>query len=246
MRQRLSRAVAGGLLLVGVGLAVGLATSTATTRQGVNFEVTTYRIPLYAKGIDFFHRHFQYELLARQITRGLPSDRERVLAVYEWTRRRVRTRPRGFPIVDDHVLDIIIRGYGEADQMADVFTTLSTYAGVPAFWRSVHPPSGRGADLVLAFASIDGRWAVFDVVHGYVFTRADGTLASVEELAADPALVSATAGETRMSERPYAAYLASAVPLEVPRPLRAELQKPWSRLWHEVRRRLNLVRAHEA
>ena len=63
------------------------------------------------------------------------GSRTRVLAVFDWTARRIQPTPEGWPVVDDHILNIIIRGYGMTDQRADVFATLTTYAGVPAFWQ---------------------------------------------------------------------------------------------------------------
>jgi len=123
--------LAGGVTLLLLAGAVGISTSTVTTRQGKDFQVSTREIPVYVKVLDFLHRHYKYEALAKQITRGLSTDQERVLTAFDWTSRNIRQTPEGWPVVDDHILNIIILGQGLDDQMADVFTTLSTYAGVP-------------------------------------------------------------------------------------------------------------------
>lgn len=221
------------LLLLGVG--VGITTSTSTTRRGVDFQVSTQEIPLYRKALDFFRRHYQYQALTQEITRNLTSDRERALAVFDWTRRNIRRTPEGWTVVDDHVLNIIIRGHGLNDQMTDVFTTLSTYAGVPAFWR-VLKPSDFEKELVLSFARIEGKWAVFDVANGLIFRNERGDLASVEEIAASPGLVERTAGPLRYRGIPYHRYFEGFVPPKVPDVLRAETQMPWPRLGFEARR----------
>ena len=222
--------LASGCLLLG---GVGLATMPATTRQGVNFQVSVRSVPLYVKAVAFLHRHFQCALLAGQITQGRGSDLARALAVFEWTRQHIRPTPAGWPVVDDHILDIIIRGYGLDDQMADVFTMLATYAGVPAFWRVAKVSGGR---LVLAFARVDGRWTVWDVAHGLAFREADGRLADVHALIADPALVRATAGSLAPDGVPYDRYVAQLQPFQAPAMLRAEQQMLWPRVWFEVRR----------
>ncbi|MBI3321166.1 MAG: transglutaminase domain-containing protein [Candidatus Omnitrophica bacterium] len=216
--------------------AMGLVTSTTTTKQGVNYLVSSRPLPLYVKALDFLHRHSQYRLLANEITQGLATDRERALAVFEWTRRHIRPTPPDWVVVDDHVLHIIIRGHGLDDQMADVFTTLSTYAGVPAFWRFVKEPASR-VELVLSFAKMDGRWAVFDVWRGLIFRNSQGEFCTPEELAADPALVSQTVGSLNPGSASYVTYVSSLAPFTAPEPLRAELQMPWPRLVYAVRER---------
>lgn len=229
-------ALAGGVstvLLLFVG--VWIFTLPVSTHQGVNFQVSTREIPLYVKALSFLYRHYQYGTLAEEITRGLSSERERVLAVFEWTRQNIRRTPEGWTVVDDHILNIVIRGHGLSDQMADVFTTLSTYAGIPAFWQNLRL-SGSGKKLVLSFAKVEERWVVFDVANGLIFRNEQGDLASVEEIAADPGLVERTAGSLRHRGILYQRYFEGFMPPRVPDVLRAEKQMPWSRLTFEVRR----------
>jgi len=243
-RGHKSLILGGGIALCLIAGGVGFATAPTVTKQGVNYRVSKRAIPRYVKAIDFLHRHEQYTLLASEITKNLSTDRERVLAVFEWTRQHIQKTPADWPVVDDHIWHIIVRGHGLDDQMADVFTTLTTYAGVPAFWRGLRPEGTTGG-VVLSFAWVDQRWRAFDVARGLIFRDANGELASVEELAAQPELVAATAGDLRPGGLAYHAYVAAVVPLEIPDPLRAELQMPGVRLWHETRRALGLVKQQE-
>ena len=223
--------------LVLAGLAGGalwtLAMAPVTTRQQVDYQPSVKQVPLYAKAIAFLHRHIEYGLLAREITQGLRSERERALAVFEWTRTHIRPTPKGWPIVDDHVLHIIIRGHGAADQQADVFTTLARYAGLPAFWRQ-----GR---VVFSFVRVDGRWAMFDVANGLAFADASGALIEVEELLRRPELVQAVAGPRSIGGIPYSGHVEALRPFRVPEVLRAEQQMPWPRLVFELRRALMMA-----
>lgn len=228
--SRARRLLAGAAVCAAV---IAVAHVPVTTRQGVNFEVSTHRLPLYLKALQFVERSAQYQQIADEITRGAASDTERVLRVFDWTKRQIRETPEGWPIVDDHILHIIIRGHGVNDQQADVFATLSTYAGVPAFWTKVRPGPSRPG-LLLSFARVDGRWRVFDVYNGFVFRTASGDLATLDEAAAHPELLPVGARAIAASGVPYSDLMTQVVMPSVPRPLRAEMQMPSARLWHEL------------
>ena len=212
-----------------------IANLPVTTRQGVNYEITEHRLPLYLKTFEFLDRNAQYGQLATEITRDATSDRARLLAVFAWTARRIRPIPAGWPVVDDHILNIIIRGYGTTDQRADVFATLLTYAGVPAFYEKVKAP-GTEDGVILTFVHLEGRWVVVDVANGFVFETKSGELATVEDLAANRALLPPEAGTLTIGATPYTRILHQLRMPPVPRPLRAELQMPWPRLWHQTQR----------
>lgn len=228
-----------GRLLAGVGafslfvFALGLI--PVTTRQGVDFQVSEHRLPLYRKVFQFVDRDAAYADLARQIAGNAQTDEARVRAVFGWTLRRIQPQPEGWTIVDDHILNIIIRGYGANDQQADVFTTLTTYAGVPAFWAKVNVPGTR-AGAVLSFARVNDRWVVADVANRWLFERQDGALATLAELADGRAVLPPEAQALLISGTPYAELVRHAQMPAVPRPLRAELQMVWPRIWHQLRR----------
>ena len=206
-----------------------------TTKQGVNREVTTHRLPLYAKAFEFLDRHAQYVQLAREVVGASSTDEQRLLAAYEFTRRRIRNPPDDWPIVDDHILNIVIRGYGQNDQIADVCALLATYSGVPAFWSKI-TPGGTHDGVILTFARVDDRWVVLDVDNGFLFRHRDGRLATPAEVAADP--TTRPEGTTSMviGSTPYSRILDQLRMPPIPRPLRAELQMPWPRLWYETKR----------
>jgi transglutaminase-like putative cysteine protease len=147
------------LLVLGV---LALTMSTAVTRESVDTVIRAKPIPRYVKAIDFVHRHEHYGLLAAEITRGLSGDRARAGAILEWMRATIKDPPPGFPSVDDHVWDTIVRRYGSGDQQADVLTVLLTYAGIPAY-REREP---GGTTWGYACARINGEWLVVHIEHG--------------------------------------------------------------------------------
>jgi hypothetical protein len=205
----------------------------------VNAEVSTHRLPLYLKSLEFVERSAQYRHIAGEIGDGAMADTDRVVRVFEWTRRHIRQTPDDWPVVDDHILNIVIRGYGTNDQQADVFTTLASYAGVPAFWAKVPATPGQ-PHLLLSFARVDGRWRVFDVASGVAFRTGRGALATLDDIHADPALIPAEVRALPVGAQTYSDVMAHAAMPSVPHPLRAELQMPMPRLWHELRAAVHL------
>src|SRR5438132_5964216 len=220
--RRRYRAAALLIVVLAAGFAL-VANVRVGTKQGVNFEVSEHRLPLYLKTFEFLDRDAQYRQLANEITWGAASDQERSLAVFNWTARRIQPAPQGWPVVDDHILNIIIRGYGTSDQRADVFATLTTYAGVPAFWQKVRAP-GTEDGVILTFVRVDGRWVVTDIAHGFMFRNVRGELATAEDLSTSRAILPAAAGSIRIGSTPYSQLLKQLRTPPIPRPLRAELQ----------------------
>jgi hypothetical protein len=209
---------------------IGLANAPLTTLRGVNFVVSPHRLPAYVKAVDFVDRHVNYGRLADQITAAADSDAAKLQAVFEWTRANVRDTPNGFPIVDDHPWNIVVRGYGEPDQKSDVFTVLLSYAGVRAYWIAIGP----GPELMLSLALVDGRWRPVDVENGVVFKNG-GNLATVEDLAADRQLASRQGPASYEGVR-YGTYFERFRPPIAPDITRAEEQMPSARAWFEMRR----------
>ncbi len=207
----------------------------ASTRQGVNFQVRTVQIPLAVKGMDFLVRDWKYRAAAAEITAGQRSPDEKILAIYAWTREHIRRQPQEWPVIDDHILHIMIRGYGISDQMADVFTTLCAYAGVPAYWRLVRVSPNKGA-LVLSFARAERGWITLDLSNGVIFRDAAGALVPSAALPASPELVSRVVGDRTVDGVPYADYLNAIGDVTPPSPMRSELQMPGRRLVYELRR----------
>lgn len=204
------------------------------TRQGVDMIVTRREIPAYEKAFDFVQRDLKYRDLAGRITQGRRTHLERVMAVYEWTRQNIRDTPPGFPIVDDHIWHIVVRGYGVHDQKADVFATLAAYAGVRTFWTLLRAPTACRY-LPMSFAHVDGRWIVIDVVNGLTFENARNMPAAVDDIVGDRSIVARAAAGRQYRGVPYADYFENFCPAAVPRTLRAEKQMPVPRLLFEAR-----------
>ena len=203
------------LWLLLAGTLLGLMAWPATTRQGVNFKVTERHLPLILKGMDFLLRDYEYRRLAAEVTQGLSTDESKADALFRWTREHIRPTPPGWPVVDDHITHIIIRGYGTSDQRADVFATLATYAGVPSFWRVVLDREDR--HRVLTFVKIRDQWTIWEIEERTAFRDVENRLIPVEELA----------------KKPEWSMLAG---FKAPEILRAQAQMPGARLRFEILR----------
>ena len=167
-------------ILLAAALLIFLNISVAT-RQGLNYQVQIIRIPLYLKTLNFFDRHFNYKELVKRIVKDAETDEERAMKIFEWVHKNIREVPEGYPVIDDHVWNIIVRGYGVDDQFQDVFTTLCNYAKLDAFFYKVCPKN-RQKGKPLSFVKLKYRWSVFDVYNSVYFKDSKGQIASVEDL----------------------------------------------------------------
>ena len=226
--RRWRRVLAAALVL---GAIVAFANVPLTTLRGVNYVVTPYSLPFYAKTLDFLDRDVNYRRLAPQVTAGATTDAAKLRAVFDWTRANVRDTPQGFPVIDDHIWHIIVRGYGQDDQKADVFATLLTYAGVPAYWIFIGPRP----EMALSLVKVSGRWRVVDVANGVIFKTRDGQLATAEDLSADHGLA-AKQGPARYGDIPYARYFERFRAPIAPDITRAEMQMLWPRAWFGLKK----------
>ncbi|MFH1593964.1 MAG: hypothetical protein ABID09_04645 [Candidatus Omnitrophota bacterium] len=154
-----------------------------STRQGINQKVHTITLPLYLKVLNFFDRHYNYQLLVKQIVAPSDNERERVMKILIWINGNIRRVPDGYPVIDDHVWHIIVRGYGTNDQSQDVFSTLCNYAGLEAFYSLVGT-EGKKRTALLSFVKLDNRWSVFDAQYGVYFVNDHGEFASLDDIKA--------------------------------------------------------------
>jgi len=134
------------------------------TKQGVNGVVFIKIIPLYVKLCSFLDRDYQYKALARNITKGITGDIDKITAIYTWVIENIKRTPKDFSIIDDHVWSIVIRNYGTRGQMADLFTTLTGYKGYESFMHKLKLRTSEGpTSIILSFVKVDDTWYVFDV-----------------------------------------------------------------------------------
>lgn len=208
------------------------------SRQGINYEVTQHTLPLSLKLAGFVYRDMEYRHLARELTRGIYGDDAKVLRLYEWVRSHVAAGvPPGLPVVDDHVWNIIVRGYGDPDQLADVLATLCAYAGIPAELAMLGPPGGRMGHAI-AMVQLEGRWCPLDPFYGIVVRSADGHLMSREELLADPAPLRQAAHGLIIKGVEYSHFYAWLPEIGSSAELRPYRHMPVRRAWYALQRGL--------
>lgn len=232
------------LWVAGLIAIIVVLNTNVTTKQGINYEVRTLRIPLYLKILDFLDRHYNYVRLVELIADGAKADEERVMKIFEWTHKNIRRVPQGMPIMDDHVWYTIVRGYGVRDQSSDVFTTLCNYAGIDAIYNKIFTKD-HSSWVILSFAKVDKRWSVFDPYSGAYFKNKQGELASIEEIirgdwvkesidaaTQNPSFIS---GQSDIDYAVYLENLSSITGMVLRRP---NIQSPLKRLQYEIKKRL--------
>ena len=189
------------------GLVIVIGCWPTTTRFGVDYRWSSKTIPLYEKAVNFISRDVQTRRLAREISGGIPDARTRALTLFRWVGTNVRKTPAGFPVVDDHLWHVIVRGYGAPDQRTEAYSLLATYSGVPAASTALVKWVGdKPRGLMVAISEFEGRRWLFDVDNQLLFAHEDGALASLDELVAQPALVGRAAGGLAVNGIPYLQY----------------------------------------
>lgn len=220
---------------------LGLARWPVTTRVGVNYQWSERRIPLHEKVVNFFSRDLQTRRLVRETTAGASDEEEKLLRLFAWVTTAIRPTPEGFPVVDDHIFHIIVRGYGTEDQRTEAFVTLAGYAGFQASVARLQAPSGAAEGFVF-LALVKGRTKtyVFDVNNRMMFTDEHGRLADVEQLRRHPQLVIDAAQGLAIRGIPYQHYLQGLDHAKVFS--RAPAQQFWPRMRQELQQLLRVQR----
>ncbi|HLG71787.1 MAG TPA: transglutaminase domain-containing protein [Chloroflexota bacterium] len=224
-------------LAAAIGCLVAVANFPATTRIGINYQVSTRHIPLYQKAIAFVDRDIQMRAVAREATGNASAPEDELMALLRWTHDHVQPTPAGFPVVDDHPYYIVVRGYGEPDQAADVFSTLAAYDGIPAALLFSYD-AGHRAVYAFAAAEVNGAWSLFDVREERAFRDGDGRLLNLAALRQDPELLAHLSNPPNGDGLSYPTLIRDLQPL--PDVLRTDEQMPLRRLEIEVRKRTPL------
>ncbi len=248
MKNR-KRVVAASIVAALVLCAAITANLEVSIRQGIDGCAREIKMPLYVKGMEFLARHYEYGRIAKEVTQGCAGDEEKVLAILAWTHENIRKVPQGMPIIDDHILNIIIRGYGTSDQSQDVFTTLCAYSGIPAYWAMVFD-NARRVKYPISVVKLGGKWCPFDSYRGKYFKTRRGAIASTEDIAGDRSLVegkeiSENGEEITVEGVPYKEFFYNLHPRKEGRTLRPEKQMPLKRVFFEMKRMLQLEHDEE-
>lgn len=228
--------------IVAISVIIALLNISVTTRQGVNFKVRALKIPLYLKLLDFFDRHYNYKALAARVTSQATTDEQRVFNLFEWTYGNIRPQPKGFPVMDDHVWYIIVRGYGAGEQSSDVFTTLCNYAGFHATYAWIRS-SIKKDEIALCFVKVRDRWLVFDEYRGAYFRNKEGKFADVEDLKNGDYSAGYLAA-AMAADFDYKEYFENIVPIKYGNFTRGDKQSPLRRFAFEVGEWLKLNKKH--
>lgn len=221
------------LCILTISIAILLNVNVAM-RQGINYQWHTVKIPLYLKILDLFDRHYNYKQIVKRIINGTNKDEEKVLKIFEWTYENIRKATDDYPIIDDHVLNIIIRGYGVNDQMSDVFTVLCNYAGVDAFFTWVYSKDGNSR-IPLSYVQLNNKWHLFDPYIGNYFINRNGEFATINDLKTENWEIKGVSGLNRSISPDYTDYFNNLQEVVYAGMHRANIQSPFNRLFFEIK-----------
>ncbi len=167
--------------------AIFMLNTSVVTTQGINYQVHEINLPLYLKILDFVDRHYNYKNLVKNIIGDTKDEGAKAIKIFDWVTSNVQNNPKELPVIDDHPLNILIRGYGVQDQFEDIFTILCTYAGMEAYFRIFRNRSG--GVYYMSFVNIYGRWCPLSA-YGSAYASKNGAIASVDDILRDNKLLS--------------------------------------------------------
>ena len=198
--------------------------------QGVDGKVSRMTLPLYLKVLNFYDRHLNYKWLAKQITGHLDTKEDKILRLFHWTHETIKPQPKSLPVMDSHVWDVYVRGYGVSDNFHDLFTTLCNYIGADAFFITLYKDTG--GQINLSFVRIKRGWVVFDPHSGIYFRNNTGDLATIENIIEQDWHI-VKLSQTDISKVNYEQYIVENLPRIKKfssRLIRANTQSPINRL----------------
>src|SRR3989338_4742673 len=225
MKRKLSKILFLFLVLTGIFILLNLS---VTTRQGIDYKLSSIEIPLYLKTLDFFDRYYNLKELVKKIVKNTDSDEEKVMKIFAWTYSNIKKAPQGLPIVDDHIWYTIVRGYGVHDQFQDIFTTLCNISGIDAFFSEVYTEDRSGV-IILSLVKIQEKWYAFDAYRGVYFKDKQGRLADIGSK--NEWLTTSLDGQPAINYYPYLRNLPAIKSIGLSR---SSTQSPINRLLFEL------------
>lgn len=203
-----------------------------TTKRGIDYRVEVLKIPLYLKIAEFLSRDYHYKKLTKDITFGCKNDTEKALKIFKWVTANIKKTPEGFKVIDDHIWNIIVRGYGAGDQFSDVFVTLCVYAGIPAFRGSLSAKDSLSRILV-SYVRLNGCWVIFDPYYKIYFKKEDGNLACVDDILRRPQIIEENVSNSGLANSlEYAKYYNNLKAVSEPKRLKAWNHMPFRRFFN--------------
>lgn len=208
------------------------------TKQGVNYVVKEIKIPLYVKISEFVVRDYYYSKTANEIIDSRMSDKAKVIELFFWTFNNIQKDiPENWRIVDDHVWNIIIRGYGTDDQVSDVFTTLCNYVDLPAFWITQFSKE-KDKKIVISFVKVSNKWKMFDPYRGIYFLNKNQEIADMHDIICNFENLTIQKIGLNFPEKSYFDCLNNLKPIKDFGMLRGRKHMPFARLVFEIKKKI--------
>jgi len=222
-----------GCLVLGMA---AVASWPVTTRVGVDYQWVTKSVPLGEKLLNFLSRDLQTRRLVREIVSGASSDEDRLVRMFSWITDHVRPIPGGFPVIDDHPLHIILRGYGTPEQMAEALILLAEYAGFRGQVGRLECQAHEPRYLYAATVTLGEQTYLGDPGNHILFRDEPGRLAGVDQLMRRSDLGDLAEIGLLSGGLPYDCFVRSLGSAKAFS--RSQDQQPWPRVLQEIARSL--------
>ena len=151
---------------------------------------------MYNRGHDRVFENRMLLLLAQALTHTYKTDREKVLALNQWTKINVvkGAFSQGYPTgvyTGGYLMkaeELVRRGFAICGGISEVFATMAWLAGYPARRVSIFS-SNQIAGHATVEVLLEGKWSIIDPTFDEVYPCDDGSLAGAADLHKSPELV---------------------------------------------------------
>lgn len=125
-------------------------------------------------------RQLTYKVIASKLTEGIESDREKALNIFRYVHQHLYAPPKSKP-AGKSILEVLTRNIAWCDQQSDIMAVLSR-----RFWVGGGYVTLYGYDHIshhtVCVLKLDGKYRMFDPLHGYIFYTKNGEIATLEDI----------------------------------------------------------------
>jgi len=153
----------------------------------VAFLAAPYLSLLVPKAAYYVYKEITYKTVSDSIAANSEPP-ERVVILFNNFFHENLFSPIGAKAIDKDTYNDLVRGIGFCDQKAWGMSALLARRGIYSRMVMTTNPEGQSNHTVME-AKIGGRWCFFDPQYGFVVRKANGELASFNDVCEDPSLI---------------------------------------------------------
>lgn len=131
---------------------------------------------------DKMMQQLTLKAMAEKITRGEAGDEARALSLFRWMHEHLYTPPKSKP-GGENIQEVLVRNIAWCSRQSDILAMLARAAWINGGYVSLFGYDDESHHTV-SVLELDGEFRMLDPFYGYVFTREDGGIATLDDVRA--------------------------------------------------------------